>query len=269
MTQPLITSKNNPLIKHARSLKSRKSRNKTGQFLIEGIHQVGMAVEADFPLSAVIYSPEYLNSSFAKALIGKLMDSSIDLVEVSGDSFNSFASREHPQGLAAIGNQAYSNLQEMHQNPGIWIALEEIQDPGNLGSIMRTMDACGAGGVILIGNTVDAYHPTCVRSSTGAIFTTKIIKSELNDFQNVVDLNNIPVVGTVCDSGNIFYESNYKDHMILAMGSEQKGLSQEFIDLCDDLVTIPMTGRVDSLNLAIATSLVLFDIFTKKNKTHD
>ena len=144
MTPHRITSKNNAYVKHIRSLNTRKSRKKTSEFLIEGIHQVGMAVEANFPLESILYAPELLTSTFAEELVSDISRSQIKTIEVSADVFNSFAAKENPQGLAAIGRQVFAPISEISKTQGIWVALEEIQDPGNLGSIMRTMDAVGA-----------------------------------------------------------------------------------------------------------------------------
>ena len=129
---------------------------------------------------------------------------------------------------------------------------------------MRSLNSAGGKGLILLGNSTDAYHPTSICSSTGSAFSLAIVKAGLKEFREWKSKEGVPLIGTVCGEAANYKKYNYPQDMILLMGSEQKGLSKELIEICECLVTIPKTGSVDSLNLACADSIVLFEIYAKR-----
>jgi len=260
-----ITSQSNNTIKLFRGLQSRKIRKQSGLFYIEGVRQVGEAIESDFPLHTIIYSPELLVADYANEILEKASHAEVDLVEVSDDVFQSFSIKEGPHGIAAVGYERYFNLHETIIE-GLWIALENIQDPGNLGSILRSLDGAGGKGIFIIGNSTDPFHPTAVRSSMGAVFYIPIIQASSQEFSNFVNAKELFCIGASCDATRNYKEQNYPENMILLMGSEQKGISESMAKVCDAFVNIPMAGRVDSLNLANAASIILFEIYTRKIK---
>ncbi|MCD6577822.1 MAG: RNA methyltransferase [Anaerolineaceae bacterium] len=228
---------------------------------------VGEAIRVDFSLESILYCSDLLTSRFGWKMIEEGKKKGINLVEVTKDAFQSFAIKERPQGISAVGFQKWENIKELNQLKGLWIALDNIQDPGNLGTIMRSLDGVGGRGLILLGNTTDPYHPTSVRSSTGAIFTLKIRKESPKD---LIDWNlkkGIPIIGAVCGEATNYREYNFPQEMVLLMGSEQKGIRKDLLKMCDGVVTIPMTGSVDSLNLACSASIILFEIYAKRIKT--
>ena len=262
----LITSPSNPLIKEIRKLRNKKERDSSGTFYVEGIRAVGEALRTRQKIEYIIYCPELLESDFGNQLVSDLPSDLAGLTEVSPDVFDSFSLKEGPQGLAAVVRQAWAALDDIAIDQGIWIALESIQDPGNLGTILRSLDAVGGKGIILLGQSTDPYHPSAVRASTGAIFTLKLVKSDLRLFQEWKARTNYPVIGTYCGDVKPYRDYNYSQDLILMMGSEQKGLQEEHLTLCDALVTIPMNGSVDSLNVAVAASIVLFEIYHQKER---
>ena len=259
-----ITSPSNPLIKEVRKLRNKKDRDLSQSFYVEGIQAVGKAINSGYEVQYIIYCPDLLNSEYGYRLIENLPKDFPGLIEVTRDVFNLFALKEGPQGLAAIVIQKWFNLSEVKSIGDIWIALDSIQDPGNVGTILRSLDAIGGEGAILLGQTTDAYHPSSVRASTGAIFTQKLIRSDARDFRSCINLSGFSVVGAVCGGGQNYRKYNYPSDLILLMGSEQKGLSGEYMAICNALVTIPIEGHVDSLNVAVAASLILFEIFNQK-----
>jgi len=149
---------------------------------------------------------------------------------------------------------------------GIWVGLDTVQDPGNLGSILRTLDAMGGKGIVLIGKCTDPFHPTSVRASMGAIFTQKIVKLTLSEFIERVNGVDLEIIGTSCQNGKDYQAHTYHSSIILLMGSEQKGLHIDLKKACDQLINIPMVGKADSLNLANATSIVLYEIYNQLRK---
>lgn len=259
-----ISSKSNQYIKFIRQLRQRKEREKSGKFYIEGLRLIGEALRTDFPLESIIYNSDLLISDFGWGAIEDGKKKGIDIIKVTKDVFQTFALKEGPQGIAAVGFQKWTNIKALHNLEGLWIALDNVQDPGNLGTIMRSLDGAGGKGMILLGNCTDVYHPTSVRSSTGALFSLIIGKTNLRELDELKPKGGVPFIGTVCGGETNYRKYDFPEDMILLMGSEQKGLPKELLEMCEGLVTIPMTGSVDSLNLACAASIVLFEIYAKR-----
>ena len=224
---------------------------------------IGEAVRTQQKIKHVVVCPELLDSEFGNKLVTTIEAKGIDLISVSESTFLSISMKEGPQGMAAVVEENWGDLSELMVKKGLWVALDSVQDPGNLGSILRSLDAAGGKGMILLDDATDPYHPTSVRASMGGIFTQKLIKCSFEIFSNWKKSSKYPVIGTWCEEGLNYRRYNYPEDMILLMGSEQKGLSNRHKEICDGLVTIPMKGTVDSLNLSNATSIVLFEIFAQ------
>ena len=262
MEKPLITSLSNPLIKQARALHQKKTRHESGSFLVEGIHHVGEAVEAGWEVEAVLYSPELLTSSFARDLIGRLGKSP---QSVSVQVMESLADKDNPQGILAIVHQRQMRLEELQhssvarsQKITRAVALVSPQDPGNVGTILRTLDAVGVDALFLLDGGVELYHPTVIRSSMGTIFWKPIIQTSFDEFVTWARTGNYQLIGTSAH-GDVDYQTLVPSTpWILVLGSEQKGLSIEQTNACDVAVSVPMKGRVSSLNLAVAAGVLLY-----------
>jgi TrmH family RNA methyltransferase len=259
-----ITSPSNPTIKFIRGLKQKKERKTSGLYYVEGIRLVGEAVRTRQKIAHVIVCYGLLESSFGQELISKIVDQGIDTISVPENVFESMSLKEGPQGIAAVLEETWADLGAIMAIKGLWVALDSVQDPGNLGSILRSADAAGGKGVVLLDESTDPFHPTSVRASMGGIFSQKIIKSSLEAFSQWKKAANYPLVGTWCENGLNYRRYNYPRDMILLMGSEQKGLLPQHLEICDELVTIPMKGTVDSLNLSNAASIVLFEIVAQQ-----
>ena len=161
--------------------------------------------------------------------------------------------------------QQWLSLEEIQPGAGdLWVALDEVADPGNLGTILRTHDAVGGKGVILLGHATDPYDPSAARASMGALFSQCLVRASFEEFSAWKQKLNIPLIGT-SDSAQIDYQKiHYPASMVLLMGSERQGLDEAHIRLCDSMVRIPMVGTSDSLNLAVATAVVLYEIFNQR-----
>ena len=260
----VINSFNNENIKNIRKLTQKKEREKTSHFYVEGIRSITEAVQLKYPIEAVIYCPSLLISSHGQSLIQLVEQEGIEIWEVNEAIFKSFALKEGPHGIAAIMKQKWSRLNDISQLPGLWVGLEGAQDPGNVGSIMRTLDAVRGVGIILIDFSVDVFHPTAVRASTGAIFNIKLIHCHKHEFIEWKRENHELLIGMHCNFGKVYSKIHYPREMIIILGSEQKGLSDSMVEICDELVTIPMRGRVDSLNLACAASIIFYEIYNQQ-----
>ena len=259
MEKPLITSLSNPLIKQARALRQKKARLESGLFLVEGIHHVGETVEAGWKIESILYAPERLTSKFAHDLVSRL---EMKAQPISAQVMASLADKENPQGILAIVCQKQIRIEEI-KGLRSGVALVAPQDPGNVGTILRTMDAVGIDVLFLLDGGVELYHPTVVRSSMGTLFWKPIIQTSFTGFVEWVRTGQIQLVGTSAH-GDVDYQTLLpKAPWILVMGNEQKGLSAEQTKSCDVTISLPMKGRVSSLNLAVATGILLYQYGNK------
>ncbi|HEY3474379.1 MAG TPA: RNA methyltransferase [Anaerolineales bacterium] len=275
MEKPLITSLSNPLVKRVRALHQKKSRQESGHFLVEGIHPVGEAAEAGWEVETVVYAPELLISTFARELIARLGTKS---QPVSASVMESLADKDNPQGILAVVQQKQTNLADLKHStvPGAQtirygVALVSPQDPGNVGTILRTLDAVGADALFLLDGGVELYHPTVIRSSMGAIFWKPVIQTSYDEFVDWARQGKYQLIGTSAH-GDVGYQTLVpQSPWILILGNEQKGLSIAQTNACDVAVSLPMKGRVSSLNLAVAAGVLLYQycVAQTANLSHD
>ena len=270
MERPIITSLSNPLIKQARALRQKKARTESGSFLVEGIHHVGEAVSAGWDLESLLYAPELLTSEFAWELTSR---PSINPQPVSTHVMESLADKENPQGILAIVRQKKMDIDSFQLPPteqvnSKCVGLVSPQDPGNVGTILRTMDAVGADALFLLESmdgsrsSVDLYHPTVIRSSMGTIFWKPVIQSSFGEFLDWAGQGNCQLIGSSAH-GDVEFQTFMPDlPWTLVLGNEQKGLASEEVQACNVTVSLPMKGRVSSLNLAVAAGILLYR-FTK------
>jgi len=262
-----ITSTANPHIKEIRKLRDRKERQQSGLFFMEGLRIVGEALDHHAMIEQMLVAPDLLTSDFGQTTVERARKMGISILQVSEEVFRSLAQKDGPQGLAAVARQKWTQLGDMDARKGTtWVALDEIADPGNLGTILRTHDAVHGEGVILLDQSTDPYDPSAVRASMGALFSQRLVKASLEEFSHWKTTCAMPLFGT-SDRGPTDYQSVvYPTPMVLLMGSERQGLDEVHLRLCDDVVRIPMAGSSDSLNLAVATGVVLYEIFNQRRK---
>lgn len=254
MEKPLITSLSNPLIKQARALRQHKARAESGLFLVEGIQHVGEAVAAGWDVDSILYAPDLLTSDFARNLIARV---SAAPQPVSAQVMESLADKENPQGILAIVHQKKMRLNEL-ESVRTGVAIVSPQDPGNLGTILRTVDAVGADALFILDGGVELYHPTTVRASMGTIFSKPVVQTSFNEFIYWARNGKYQLIGTSAKADMDYRKLTPKTPWILVMGNEQKGLSAAQVAACDMTVSLPMRGRVSSLNLAVATGIFLY-----------
>lgn len=256
--RPLLTSFSNPLVKQVRAIKGRKARAESGLFLVEGLHHVGSALEAGWDIDTLLYAPDLLTGDFAESLLDNARRIGLAPQPVSGKVMESLAEKDHPQGILAAVRQRKLGFSDLHEIQS-GVALVSPQDPGNVGTILRTIDAVNADALFLLDGGVELYHPTCVRASMGTLFWKPVVRVSFEEFADWVKVNGIRLIGTSAHA-----QSDYREiHLdgspwILLLGSEQKGLSDEQIAACDATVSMPMRGKVSSLNLSVAASVLLY-----------
>jgi TrmH family RNA methyltransferase len=261
----IITSRNNPRIRQLRALLKRPERERTGLALIEGLRLVTEALQYPDLVHQLIVAPELLKSQHGQDLLQDQRKKELPHLCVSAEVFQSLSLKDGPQGMAAVVSQRWEQLDQVRlSSEDYWIALTAIQDPGNLGTILRTCDATGCCGVLLLGHTTDPYDPTALRASMGAIFSQRLVKTSFQTFADWKRLHHYSVVGTSDGAGLNYRKAHYPSPVILLMGSERQGLSSEQQALCDLIISIPMCGSSDSLNVAVATAVVLYEILHKR-----
>jgi RNA methyltransferase, TrmH family len=264
----IISSRNNPAVKAIRALSSRKQRDSSGRFFVDGLHLVAAAAQQLAEIDTCVVAPELLDSAFGRELMLALAHSSAHMLEVTADVFHSLAAKEHAQGLGIVAHQHWHDLARVRPEAGqCWVALDTVQYPGNLGTILRTCDAVGGAGVILLGSTTDPYDPAAVRASMGAIFSQRLARASFAEFVAWCRRHHAAVVGTSPAAALDYQAVAYQSPLVLLMGSEPRGLSREQLALCDKVVNIPMVGHSDSLNLAVATGIMLYEIFNQQRSS--
>ena len=263
----IITSTANPQIKEIRKLRDRKARSESGEYYIEGLRIVGEALDRGEPIQRMIIAPELLISEYGQNLVGQFRQQGGEVVEVSRQVFENFSLKEGPQGIAAVLMQTWTELSSVAVHPGdCWVALDSIADPGNLGTIMRTSDSTGCRGVILLDQSTDPYDPSCIRASMGALFNLQLVKASFEDFSSWKRATGVAVVGTSDKAEQNYHQYRYPSSLVVLMGSERQGLQPRHLEICDQVVSIPMRGISDSLNLAVATAVVLYEVLNQRQE---
>ncbi len=263
----MITSSANERIKQIRRLHERRERQESGLFYLEGLRIVGEAVEAEARIETLVIAPELLHSEFGLSLVAEQSRRGVDVLEVSAELFQRLALKDGPQGLAAVVHQNWLPLSSVRVQPGRpWVALDAVADPGNLGTILRTSDAAGGEGVILLDQSTDPYDPAAVRASMGALFDQRIVRASLAEFSAWKKGSDLILVGTSGAAAQDYHAYRFAEKTILLMGSERHGLLPAHLALCDAVVSIPMLGKSDSLNLAVATAVVLYEMVNQRRQ---
>lgn len=255
-------SANNAIIPQLRRLRSREERDRTGTFYIEGVRIVAQAAKSGAQIEMCIIAPELLSSEYGWEIVHRLRAAGVPIVELSPAAFGSISFKENLQGIGAVVRPRVESLEDVQLDRTLgWVALDAVGNPGNLGAILRTSDAAGCAGIIMLGHTTDPYHPAALRASMGAVFSQRLIRASFDEFADWKRDRGCPVAGASGTADQEYRHVEYPTPLVLLMGSERLGLSLPQQALCDFLVRIPMVGTSDSLNLAVATSIVLYEVF--------
>jgi TrmH family RNA methyltransferase len=253
----ILTSTSNPFIKHIRALRQKKTRIESGTFLVEGITHVGEVIEAGWDVDSIIYAPDLLTSSFAKDLLARVNRSNLRLQAVSVSVIESLADKENPQGILAVVKQKQHKFSDLKATSQA-VALVSPQDPGNLGTILRTMDAVGADTLFLLDGGVELFHPTVIRASMGTLFWKPVVQTSFDDFLQWARKTGCQLIGTSSKADVDYNTLVPQAPWVLVLGTEQKGLTPEQTAACDVTISLPMRGRVSSLNLSVAAGVLLY-----------
>jgi TrmH family RNA methyltransferase len=253
-----VTSLANPLVKDIRALHQKKHREETGLFIAEGEKLVRDAVEGGWSIHTLAYAAARGNEAIG-ALAARAKASGGAVLEVSAQVLEKIARRDNPQNVIGVFRQRFASEAAIGRE-GVWVALDRVRDPGNLGTVIRTADAAGLAGVALVGACVDPFAVETVRATMGSVFHVAIARTAEDDLIAQARRHGATLIGTHLTAEAIDYRAaDYRQPLILLMGNEQQGLTEKLAAACDTLVRIPMRGRADSLNLAVSTALMIYE----------
>jgi len=244
----------------------RAHRDARRTFFVEGVRNVVQAIENGFRIETLLYSEKLLIVPIARKLVRERCRSGTPTLHVSPETFRQISTTHRASGVGAIVSQRWSPLHGSSPRAGLcWVVLEEVRSEGNFGSLIRTSEAIGGAGFILVGPRIDPFDPAVVRSSMGALFRQTFIRTNSPSLRNWLRRHRCRVIGASPDGSAEIHRFDYPRPTILVLGEERQGLSPFLRDLCSDLVRIPMVGAADSLNLAVAGSLLLYEVFRARS----
>ena len=258
----VITSTSNPLVKRVRALARRKEREHQGAFFLEGIAAVWQALDAGARVETLVVAPELLTSADASARVERAVADGVAVAEVTREVYESVSDRDNPSGLGAIVAVTERRLADVPLGPdAVVVAVEDIGNPGNLGTIVRTADGAGAAAVVVIGDATDPHHPSAVRASMGTLFSVPVCRAETTAaVLEWARANDLTVITTSARARTSYADASYELPALLLLGSEGAGLSPEVLGEGDVQVKIEMAGVATSLNVAVAAGILLYEI---------
>ena len=256
-----VTSLANPIVKDIKALSQKKTRDETKTFMAEGLKLVIDALELGWTIRTLVYAKNAKGKPLVDQIAARTVASGGLVLEVNEKVLSAITRRDNPQMVVGVFDQRWSMLKEVRPQPDeTWVALDRVRDPGNLGTIIRTADAAGASGVILVGDCTDPFSMETVRATMGSLFAVPLIKVETDEFLRWKKGCGAQLVATHLAGAVDYRTIDYgRKPVVLLMGNEQSGLPENLAAQADALARIPQSGRADSLNLAIATAVMLFE----------
>lgn len=256
-----VTAFSNATVKRLRSLRDKKARKTEGLFLAEGLRIITEARDSGRLPEIIMFSAEGARHPLAVEIIAATEAAGGDAIETTADILAKTSGKDNPQMLVAAYRQPPTDLSAIDRSSApLWFAAQSLRDPGNIGTILRTGDAVGAGGLILIDDSADPYSVEAVRASMGAIFTQQVAKAPWPEFLAWLRSEPSQLVGTSLNTDRDYLTAEYLPPCFLLIGNEQQGLPEAYEKECDMLVKIPMAGKADSLNAAIAAAVMGFQV---------
>jgi len=240
---------------------NRKTRDQQKAFFIEGVRNFVQVCDHQYTLNNIIYSEKLCTSALARKLVRQRRRAGTPTLSVSPEQFRSISKTERASGVAAIVKQRWGQLNDINHTQGSWLIFDHVRSSGNLGTLIRSAEAFGNTGFIFLGNSIDPYSPDIVRASMAAVFRQTFIRSNNTSLKSWLKKHNHAPIGASPEAQSSFQSINYPQPCFLFLGNERKGLSTVQRHMCSSLVSIPMVGQGDSLNLGVAGSLLLYEVF--------
>ena len=263
----VITAFSNPTVKYARDLRDRRHRREAGQFLAEGLRILTEARETGRLPAILFYTDQSANHPLVHDLSVAVEESGGDCIQTTADIMSKLSGKDNPQAVVGVFDELPATLADLDRSSsGIWLVAERLRDPGNLGTILRTGDAVDAGGLILVGECVDPFSVEAVRASMGALFTIPVVRTEWEPFLTWLRGGPGQLVGLSLDTDGDYRTARYAAPTFLLTGNEAHGMPGEYAAACDLLVRIPMLGKADSLNAAVATAVMAYEVLARQRE---
>ena len=263
-----IESFSNPLIKRMRLLREKRHRRAEGLFLAEGLRIATEAREAGVLPKWLFLADEGAAHRLAQALVAATLASGGEVIDTTPAILSKLSGKENAQAIVAIYAEPKTALTDLDRNAApIWLVAERLRDPGNLGTMLRTGDAVGAGGLILLGESTDPYGVEAVRASMGAIFTQKLVQTEWDDFLPWLRGGAGQLVATWLGEDTVDYQAvAYEAPTFILVGNESQGMPEAYAAAADMRVKMPMMGKADSLNAAVAAAVMAYEVLNQRRR---
>lgn len=261
-----ITSMTNPRVKQLVKLRTRRARDETGTFLVEGFRELTRAVDAGISIRQLYYCPDLFLGTNESTLIERAATGGAEVIELGADAFRKASYRDRPEGLLGLADQFPTGLEALRVSADpLILVVEAIEKPGNLGTMLRTADAAGADAVIVCDPTTDPFNPNVVRASLGCLFLVPLAISSTSSTLPWLADRSIRAFATSPAGSTLYWHADLAGPAAIAVGSEQYGLSEEWLRQSDEQICIPMAGTVDSLNAAMSAGIVLFEAVRQRD----
>jgi TrmH family RNA methyltransferase len=262
-----ITSLTNPRIKHLVRLRNRRARDESGTFLVEGFRELTRAVDGGIGITEIYFCPELFLGENELPLIERAVAGGAEAIELGSGAFRKASYRDRPEGLLGLAVQFPTGLDglKLSEVPLI-LVVEAIEKPGNLGTMLRTADAAGVDAVIVCDPTTDPFNPNVVRASLGCLFIVPLAIAPTPDTLSLLHERGIETFATTPAGPSHHWDADLTGPSAFIIGSEQYGLSEEWMEGADHRLRIPMGGEIDSLNAAMAAGIVLFEAVRQRNE---
>ncbi len=261
----MITSLQNPLIRNVLVLQDKpRERRKQELFVVEGVREIGLAIGAGYELTALFYCPDIFPEDHLDRLLADVQGP-CEMIEISYPIFSRLAYRQESGGLIVLVRYSKKTLQDLRlpENPLV-LVLESVEKPGNLGAILRTADAAGVSAVVVCDPQTDLYNPNTIRASLGTIFTNQVSVATSRETLDWLRANNFSIYGASLNAEAWYHQARFGDRSAIIMGSEASGLSGFWLDNADELIKIPMHGKVDSLNVSTSAAILVFEVIRQR-----
>ena len=266
MATEKITSLQNPRIKNLVRLRDRRPRDQQKVFLVEGYRAISRAMEQGVAIRELYFAPDWFLGANESELIARAEEAGAHLFEVSKPAFAKVAYRDRPEGLLALIDQWETRLEDLVlKEPPFLLVVESIEKPGNLGTILRSADAAGVDAVIVCDPVTDLFNPNVVRSSTGVLFAVDLAIASSEEVITWLRSRGVRIAATTPHTDQLYTGADLTGPLAIVMGSEQFGLSGSWLEACDLPLRIPMAGQADSLNVAMATLITLFEAVRQRS----
>jgi TrmH family RNA methyltransferase len=258
---PVVSSPRDPRFLNLRSLQTHQGRFRTKLFIIEGIRHLARAVEHCARIESVFLEPSVLSNPFGQKLARRMRQQGVPGIRLSRELYSNLTLASEPQGIGAVLKQSWLPLENLRTTrSSLWLAVESIESPGNLGTIIRTAEAAGVNGILILDPNCDPYDPATVRATMGSLFSQKLVRCSIQEFNRWTKSNGVSVVASSPAGLMDFKALAYRFPSALVVGSEKHGLSEQLLEAADFVARIRMRGGCDSLNAAVAAGVLLFEI---------